>query len=263
VVAPSEEHRLVLVTGGSRGIGRSIVEAFADSGADVAFSYHIDRVSADEVTSRAAAGGVRAFAFQAELSEIGAADRLVRDATSVLGGLNVVVNSAGIYPHAAIDDTTPEFVDRMFRINVEAPFAIIRRAADELARTGGAIVNVTSIDSFDATVGLAAYAASKAALTMLTRSAALELGPRGIRVNAVAPGLVWAPGIENVVPEMVAAQQAHSPLGRLVAPQEVASAVLFLASSLAAGITGHTLVVDAGVTLAGYAHAAAHPMGEV
>jgi len=263
VVTASVKDRLVLVTGGSRGIGRAIVEAFADGGADVAFSYRADRASAEEVIRRATAAGVRAFAFQADLSEVAAAEHLVRDATVALGGLSVVVNSAGVYPHASIDDTSPEFLDDVLRINVKAPFAIIRCAADELARTEGAVVNVTSIDSFDATVGLAAYAASKAALTMLTRSAALELGPLGVRVNSVAPGLVWAPGIEDEIPEMVATHRARSPLGRLVEPSEVASAALFLASNLASGITGHMLVVDAGVTLAGYAHTASPSEPEV
>ena len=241
----------VLVTGGSRGLGRVIVEAFARAGAHVAFSYRTDQAAAEELTARAAPDA-HLVALQADLEQPQAADRLVVHATAALGGLDVVVNSAGIYPHAPIGDTGDALLERINRVNFLAPFAILRRALPLLARRPGAVVNVTSIDAFAPEAGLAAYDASKAALAMLTRTAALEFGPLGVRVNAVAPGLIWSAGIEAAVPERVASYRLHAPLGRLVRPEEVAFVVLFLASEEASGVTGQMLVVDAGVTLAGY-----------
>ncbi len=247
--------RRVLVTGGSRGIGRAIVEAFASAGSDVAFSYREHKEAAEEASLRCGEAGVRSVAIRADLASDDAPERVVDQALNFLGGLDAVVNSAGIYPKAPIRDTEPTLLQEVLRLNVEAPFAVIRRAIDPLAASRGCAVNVSSISAFEPRAGMAAYDASKAALSTLTKSAAVELGPLGIRVNAVAPGLVWAPDLEEVAPQLVAANLEHAPLGKLVQPGDVAKAVLFLAGEGAAAITGQVLVIDAGVSLVGYAHA--------
>ncbi len=255
MVAGDMRGRRVLVTGGSRGIGRAIVEAFASAGADVAFSYREDEEAAEEVSCRCAEHGVRNAAIQADLARDHAPERVVDEALDFLGGLDAMVNSAGIYPKAPIRNTESAMLREVLRLNVEAPFAVIRQAIDPLADSRGSVVNVSSISAFEPRAGMAAYDASKAALSTLTKSAAVELGPLGIRVNAIAPGLVWAPDLEEVAPQLVAANLEHAPLGKLVHPDDVAKAVLFLAGEGAAAITGHVLVIDAGVSLVGYAHA--------
>lgn len=173
-------------------------------------------------------------------------------AVALFGTLDILVNCAGVYPHASIAETDSDLLTRVLKVNVVAPFLLLGLAIGRLTPGRGSVVNITSIDAFAPEAGLAAYDASKAALAMLTRTAALELGPHGIRVNAVAPGLVWDPTLEDAAPERANAYRARSPLGRLVEPGEVANTVVFLASDAASGITGHSLVVDAGVTLASY-----------
>lgn len=239
----------VLVTGGSRGIGRAIVRRFDSAGDKVVFSYAVDEDGAAETCSSCA----KAVAVVADLRAKEVAQQLVATAREHLGGLDVLVNCAGIYPHAPFLGTPPEMLAEVLLINFEAPYQLMQLAGAAMAETGtGAIVNVTSINAFRPDVELSAYDASKAALAQVTRTAALELGPRGIRVNAVAPGLVDAPDLSEVAPNRRAAFLAHAPLGRLVRPEDVAEAVYFLASPAAAVITGQTLVVDAGVTLASY-----------
>jgi 3-oxoacyl-[acyl-carrier protein] reductase len=255
VVAAEIRARRVLVTGGSRGLGRAIVEAFASAGSDVAYTYKEDEQAAEEVTRCCAQHGVRSVVIQADLATDDAHHRVVGEALDFLGGLDTVVNSAGIYPKAPIRNTGPAMLREILRLNVEAPFAVIRRAIEPLADSHGSVVNISSISAFEPRAGMAAYDASKAALSTLTKSAAVELGPLGIRVNAIAPGLVWSPGLEEVAPQLVTANLEHAPLGKLVQPDDVAQAVLFLAGEGAAAITGHVLVIDAGVSLVGYAHA--------
>ena len=255
MVAPEIRARRVLVTGGSRGIGRAIVEAFASAGCDMAFTYKDDDKAAEEVSRRCAGPGVRSVAIQADLASDDAPARAVDEALNFLGGMDAVVNAAGIYPKASIQNTGTAMLREVLRLNVEAPFAVIRRAIDSLADSRGSVVSVSSISAFEPRAGMAAYDASKAALSTLTKSAAVELGPLGIRVNAIAPGLVWAPDLEEVAPQLVAANLEHAPLGKLVQPDDVAKAVLFLTGEGAAAITGHILVIDAGVSLTGYAHA--------
>lgn len=239
--------RGVLVTGGSRGIGRAIVDRFADAGDRVLFTYATARADADGL-----ARPPRTDAVCVDLRERSSLAMLCATALERLESLDVLVNCAGIYPSAPLVDTSPHLLAEVLEVNVVAPFQLMR----DFGRTSGAgeraIVNVTSINAFVPDKGLAAYDASKAALTQATRAAALELGPRGIRVNAVAPGLVDAPGIGDAIPQRVASFVRRAPLRRLVAPHEVAEAVFFLASPAASAITGETLFVDAGVTLAGY-----------
>jgi 3alpha(or 20beta)-hydroxysteroid dehydrogenase len=238
----------VLITGGSRGIGRAVVRAFSAAGERVVFSYSRDQDGADATVAESPT----AIAVRMDLRDPGSS-KLSATAFELLGSINVLVNCAGIYPHATFRDVSTEEVTDVMHVNYVAPFAMMREVSKLMAVSGGgAIVNVTSINAFAPESGLAAYDASKAALAQLTRTAAVELGPLNIRVNAVAPGLVDAPGIELDVPLRVRAFLAHAPLGRLVRADDVASAVHFLSSPSSSAITGQTLVVDCGVSLSGY-----------
>lgn len=239
----------VLVTGGSRGIGRSVVRAFTLAGDRVLFSYGRDAQAAAS-TCRAAPGAV---AIQHDLRAVDAPEALVAAAIEHLGRIDVLVNCAGIYPHTEFLETSAEELGEVLQVNFMAAYRLMQLCGRVMAEDEtGTIINITSINAFSPEEGMSAYDASKAALAQATRTAALELGRCGVRVNAIAPGLVDAPGIWGAVPERCAAFVEHAPLGRLVAPDDVANVALFLASPGSSAITGQTLVVDAGVSLAGY-----------
>src|SRR6185437_9318257 len=157
-----------------------------------------------------------------------------------------VVNNAGIQPVAALEAIDDDALGEMLRVNVQGVAAMTREAAARMPR-GGAIVNVGSIEGLQPAFAHSHYAAAKAAVLMHSRAAALELGPQGIRVNAVSPGLIDAPGLERAWPDGVARWHAAAPLGRLGEPADVADAVLFLVSPAARWISGANLVVDGGV----------------
>jgi NAD(P)-dependent dehydrogenase (short-subunit alcohol dehydrogenase family) len=245
--------RVCLVTGAGSGLGRAVARRFALAGARVAVHYRGSRDGAQAVVQdvRAAKGDARAFA--ADLVREGEASRLVEEVAEAFGRLDILVNNAGAYPLVGLLEMTGAQWDEVVAANLKSALLCLQAAGRRMsAAGGGAIVNVTSIQAFRPMEGLAAYSAAKAGLEMLTRSAAFELGPAGVRVNAVAPGVVWREGIETAWPEGVARYRAAAPLGRLTQPEDVADACLFLASDAARFITGTTLVVDGGL-LAGQA----------
>jgi NAD(P)-dependent dehydrogenase (short-subunit alcohol dehydrogenase family) len=243
--------RVALVTGAGSGLGRAVARRFAEAGARVAVHYRGSRDGAEAVVREIAAAGGEARAFAADLTASGEAARLVDEVVGALGPLGVLVNNAGSYPLAGVLDVTAAQWDAVLAANLRSALECLQAAGRRMAARGdGAIVNVTSIQAFRPAPGLAHYSAAKAGLEMLTRSAALELGPSGVRVNAVAPGLIWREGIESAWPDGVARFVARAPLGRLGQPEDVADACLFLASPAARFITGTTLVVDGGVLAA-------------
>jgi 3-oxoacyl-[acyl-carrier protein] reductase len=240
--------RVALVTGAGSGFGRVIARRFAEAGAKVAVHYRGSRDGAEQVVREIASAGGEARAFAADLTGESEPERLVDEVAGALGPLGVLVNNAGGYPLGELLELKAADWDAVLAQNLRSALGCLQAAGRRMAARGqGAIVNVTSIQAFRPAPALAHYSAAKAGLEMLTRSAALELGPSGVRVNAVAPGLVWREGIETAWPEGVARFQAAAPLRRLVQPGEVADACLFLASAASRSITGTTLVVDAGV----------------
>jgi 3-oxoacyl-[acyl-carrier protein] reductase len=251
--------RGVIVTGGSRGIGRATVRRFAAAGDAVVFTYGTNDALAADLAAELRAEGAVVEPLQANLRDAATPDAVLEAAARCLPSLDVLVNNAGIYPSAPFVDTDADTIAEVFDVNVVGPLRLMQSFVRAGVGTDRSIVNVTSINAFSPDANLAVYDASKAALAQLTRTAALELGEDGVRVNAVAPGLVDAPGIEDAVPERVRAFVGHAPLRRLVTPEEIADAVFFLASEAASAITGQTLVVDAGVTLAGYMAEVAGP----
>jgi NAD(P)-dependent dehydrogenase (short-subunit alcohol dehydrogenase family) len=240
--------RVALVTGAGSGLGREVARRFAAAGARVAVHYRTSRDGALEVVRDIEAAGGKARVVGADLARDGEADRVVDEVSEAFGRLDVLVNNAGVYPLAGLLEMTATQWDEMLAANLKSAFLCLQAAARRMAAAGrGAIVNVTSIQAFRPAVELAHYSAAKAGLEMLTRSAAVELGPRGIRVNAVAPGLIWREGLETAWPDGVARYRAAAPLGRIGQPDDVADACLFLATDAARFVTGTTLVVDGGV----------------
>ena len=243
--------KTVIVTGATSGIGRAAAEAFGRDGASVVVVGRKDTVVADVVSAIVAAGG-RAAPCVADITANDAPARIVRAAVDASGGLDVLVNAAGIITTATLDATTDESWDLMMDVNLRAPFRLMRAAAPHLAERKGSIVNVSSVNGLRSFPGVLAYNVSKAGLDQLTRCAALELAPLGVRVNAVNPGVTVTnlhrrSGMdESKYAAFLERSKETHPLGRPGQPQEVASLILFLASDRAGWMTGETIPIDGG-----------------
>ena len=238
--------RVVVVTGAARGLGAEIVRAFARAGARVAA---LDR-DADALARAAAESPEAAAALRlaVDVTDHDAVDRALDRVVEALGALHVLVANAGIGIRGPALDVPPADFERVVDVNLNGLFFCDRLAARRM-QAGGAIVNLASVMGLSGGIfPNAAYQASKGAVVNLTRALALEWASRGLRVNAVAPNYVDTPLTEPIFsdPEKLAAVMVHTPLGRLPSPEDVADAVLFLASDAARSITGHVLAVDGG-----------------
>jgi 3-oxoacyl-[acyl-carrier protein] reductase len=242
------EGRIALVTGGSRGIGSAICEELAAAGATVAVNYAHNATAADDVCGRITAAGGTATAVQGDVATADGASALIATVEADVGAIDVLVNNAGITRDDLImrlsDDDWRDVIDT----NLGGAFYTCRALSRPmLKRRRGAIVNISSIVGVRGNAGQSNYAASKAGLIGLTKSLAKELGGRGIRVNAIAPGYI-ATELTDVLPEQARDLiLANTPLGRLGEPADVARAVRFLCSDAAAFITGDVLAVDGGL----------------
>jgi NAD(P)-dependent dehydrogenase (short-subunit alcohol dehydrogenase family) len=235
---------VVLVTGASGNIGAGIAQRLSEAGASVALHCAYDRASVDAL---AHVLGERAHVVQGDVQRD--AERLCDETIAVFSKLDAVVNNAGIQPVKPLLELTEDDLREMLRVNIEGVMAITSAAAHRMIERGhgGAIVNVSSIEGIQPAVGHSHYATSKAAVLMHTKAAALELGRHGIRVNAVAPGLIDRDGLEAAWPEGVARWRTACPLERLGTPEDIGDAVLFLLSRAARWVSGTTLVVDGGM----------------
>ena len=229
----------VLVTGASGNLGQGIARRLAEAGARVVIHYHRDAASA---SSLAAELGVDE-PLQADLGDEQAVTELLKAARPTM-----VVNNAAAQPVHALADMSFEDWRAVLAANLDGAFLVTRKAAEAWQESGGAIVNIASIEGFDPAMGHAHYATSKSGLLMFTRAAALEFGAAKIRVNAVSPGLIDRDGLGDDWPEGVERWLDRAPLGRLGTPQDVADAVLFLLSPAARWISGANLVVDGGMS---------------
>ena len=233
---------VALVTGASGNIGSGIARRLHEAGASVVAHA---RANPDAVARLADELGERAAVATGDVERD--AHAICSAAVNSFGRLDILVNNAGIQPVAPLESIGNDELAEMLRVNVVGVAAMTREAAAAMPRRGGAIVSVSSIEGLQPAFDHSHYAASKAAVIMHTRAAALELGPAGIRVNSVSPGLIDAEGLTESWPEGVARWHASAPLGRLGTPTDVADAVLFLASPAARWITGANLVVDGGM----------------
>lgn len=235
-----------LVTGGSRGIGRAIVEAMVEGGWTVAFTYHSDEASARAV---AEGSGGRARAFALDLSDRNAPGTLLPEIESSVGPIEALVNNAGRRAQALLAMTNDTDWDATLDVNLSGAFRCCRAVLPQMmSRRRGAIVNVSSLAAVAGVSGQTAYAASKAALLGMTRSLAREVGRRNVRVNAVLPGFVATDMTATLPEEIVKSLRSHECLARGTTAADVANLVAFLVSDRAAAITGQAIVIDAGTT---------------
>ena len=243
--------RVVAVTGAGTGIGRAAARAFAAEGA-----HEVAVGRRSEPLSETAAGWDRITPLPADITAEGEPERIIRTVVSAHGRLDVLVNNAGIVRSGALGTLTPEAITAQLATNLVAPVLLTQAALPFLEASGGVVVNVTTSVGQRAWPGSSVYAATKTALELLTRSWAVELAPRGVRVVAVAPGAIDTPigAHQGLTPERMAAlrewQLAHTPLARVGRPGEVAWAITQLASPAAAFVTGVVLPVDGGAVVA-------------
>ena len=240
--------KVVVVTGASSGIGRAAALGFSREGASVVLVSR-DQAALEAVAAEAA-GPTAVVAADVTADDTPA--RVVGEAVARFGGIDVLVNAAGIIGTASTDQTPDELFDRMMAINVRAPFRMMREAFPQLRERRGTIVNVSSVNGLRAFAGVAVYCSSKAALDHLTRCAALDWAPHGVRVNCVNPGVTVTNlhrrgGMDETryAAFLDRAKETH-PLGRPGQADEIADAVLFVASDKAAWMTGDTIAVDGG-----------------
>ena len=241
--------KAVIVTGASKGIGAAIAKAMAEEGAEVVVNYASSAAGAERVVKEIGAAGGKAFAVQADVSKKAEIARLFAEADRHLGRLDILVNNAGIYQFAPLEDISEDFFYRQFDLNVLGALLCAQAAAQRFGANGGCIINVSSIAAVLGMPGGAVYCATKSALDAITRSLAQELGPRGIRVHSINPGMVETEGVRAAgihESDMRRDVEAKTPLGRIGQPADVAGAAVFLASDAAGWITGESLILSGG-----------------
>ena len=239
--------RRVLVTGGSRGLGQAIVQAFLDEGDTVATCSRSPS-QATESWSMAPGLSDRFLYESVDLSDAAQVNRFVRNSVSQMGGVDVLVNNAGVARDGVLPLAPDSDIDMMVDLNLKGTLHVTKQVCRHMLRQGsGRIINISSVVGLSGYRGLAVYSATKAALDGMTRALARELGSRGITVNSIAPGYLRTEMTHGLDEEQLQQIARRTPLGRLGEPEDVVVAVRFLANS-AKFLTGHTLVVDGGLT---------------
>ena len=241
---------VAIVTGASRGIGKACAVALAKRGYNVAVNYVSNEAAAQAVVQELESFGVRALAVKADTSDLPAVKEMFRTVVRELGGVDVLVNNAGVVDDRFLLMLTEDSLTRSLDINIKGYFHCAQQAALKMMRKkSGIIVNVSSVSSIMAIPGQSVYSATKGAVNALTATLAKELAPYGIRVNAVAPGFVETEMLDHIPAEQKEAYLKAVPMGRFAAPSEVADAVCTLCRPELSYLTGQTLVLDGGLSL--------------
>ena len=243
--------KVAVVTGASKGIGAGIAKELAAQGASVVVNYSSSKSGADKVVGEITAKGGKAVAVGANLSEPAEVAKLFAETKKAYGELDILVNNAGIYEFAAIDAITPEHFHKQFNLNVLGLLLATQEAVKLFGDRGGSVINISSIVSTLAFPETTVYSATKAAVDAVTRTLSKELGPRGIRVNSVNPGMVETEGtaaahITAADGEFRKQTEAQTPLGRIGQPEDIAPIVAFLAAGDAGWVTGETIQAAGG-----------------
>lgn len=246
------EGKVAAVTGGDQGIGRGIVERFAQEGADVALCYRKNKEGAEEVAAAVQKGGRKAAAIQCDVAVFADGQRFLTECVKQFGRVDILVNNAGIEKHGDFWNVTEQDYDAVLNVNLKGVFFITQAFVKHRMqmKSGGKVINISSVHEDLPFPGFASYCASKGGVRMLTRNWGIELAPLGITVNGVAPGAIETP-INKALMEDKAKLNAlleNIPVKRLGTPKDVAAVAAFLASSDADYVTGTTYFVDGGLT---------------
>jgi 3-oxoacyl-[acyl-carrier protein] reductase len=243
--------KVAVVTGASKGIGAAIARHLAAEGAAVVVNYASSKAGAERVVAQIKENGGRAVAVQADVSKPADVRRLFAEAKQAFGRLDVLVNNAGVYEFAPIEEVTPEHFHRQFDLNVLGLLLATQEAVKLFGPSGGSVINISSVVATSAPPAASVYSATKGAVDAVTRSLAKELGPRKVRVNSINPGMVetegtTSAGITANESDFRKQVEAQTPLGRIGQPQDIGPAAVFLASADSGWITGETLYIAGG-----------------
>ncbi len=242
------QNKTALVTGASKGIGKAIAVRFAQQGANVAFTYLSSIEQGQALEAELQAFGVKAKGYRSDASDFAQADKLINDVVTEFGSLDILVNNAGITMDNLLLRMTEEAWDKIMNVNLKSCFNTVKAACKPMMKQkGGSIINMTSVVGLKGNAGQANYAASKAGIIGFTKSIALELGSRGIRSNAIAPGFIETEMTDKLDAKVVQTWRDAIPLKRGGKPNDVADACVFLASDMSTYVTGQVLQVDGGM----------------
>ncbi|MDD5727432.1 MAG: SDR family NAD(P)-dependent oxidoreductase [Victivallales bacterium] len=239
----------VLVTGAGTGIGRGIALAFAKSGANVILHYSRSSAGADSAVAEITAAGGKAAAFKADFREFASLEELASRTVALLGGLDVLVNSAGITLNQDFEKVSAPQFDILYQVNVRAPFFLTQALLPELKKSRGVVINISSIHAFEGYREHSVYAGTRGAIVAFTRELAIELAPLGIRVVGIAPGSIEVESHYKMDPEYD--PKAHGngiPAGFTGQPSDIGNAAVFLAAEEGRYILGQTIIVDGGIS---------------
>lgn len=240
--------KTALVTGASKGIGRSIAIRFAESGANVAFTYLSSVEQGQALESELSAFGIKAKGYKSDAADFQQADKLINDVIAEFGNLDILINNAGITQDNLLLRMNEEMWDRVINVNLKSCFNTVKAVTKQMMKQkSGSIINMTSVVGLKGNAGQVNYASSKAGIIGLTKSVALELGSRGIRCNAVAPGFIETEMTGKLDEKTVQSWRDGIPLRRGGRPEDVADACVFLASDMSSYITGQVIQVDGGM----------------
>lgn len=242
--------KVAIVTGASKGIGASIASHLAAEGASVVVNYSSSKKEADHVVAEITRKGGKAMAIQANVSQQPDIQRLFSETIKAFGHLDILINNAGIYEFAPLENVTAEHFYKMFDLNVLGLLLASKEAGKYFGPSGGSIVNISSVASTIALPNTSVYSATKAAVDAITKALSKELGTRKVRVNSINPGVVETEGTRAAgitASDLRKQMEQQTPLGRIGQPQDIAPAVVFLASDDASWITGETLLISGGL----------------